>query len=112
MKRKSKKNTKKIKYGLEEFRMDLEKEFQKTTFGKFLVGYRIDEQMSQKELANILGTTPGAICHLEKGRKIPSAKRACEMTSILGMDELLCVQLALQDLLREQKLNFKVFIAA
>ena len=68
--------------------------------------------MSQQEIADIIRTTRAGVCHLEKGRKIPSAKRAYDIALILGMDELLCVQLAIQDQLKEQKLNLKVFIAA
>ena len=89
----------------------LEKEFGKLTFADLLISHRKAWDYSQKELAKMLGITTGSLCDLEKGRRIPTAKRAWNIASILGMYEPLWVQTALQDQLREQKLDLKVSIA-
>mgnify|MGYP005863090465 CR=1 FL=1 len=59
-------------YGLEE----IEKEHGPLTFGWALWSHRKCEDMIQKEFARLLGITPASLCDLERGRRIPSVKRA------------------------------------
>ena len=103
---------KKVFYGSKEFKRDLEKTLQDVTFGELIKSYRKEEKMTLKKLADILETTPAGICDLEKGRKIPSVKRAWKIASTLMMHEPFCVQIALQDQLREQGLDLKVSISS
>ena len=105
-------NTKKKWYTSSDLKKEIEKGLQDTTFGELLSSCRNSEKMTQKELANLLGTTPSDICDLEKGRKIPSPKRAYAIAEALGMYEPFSVQLAIQDYFREQKLKLKISVAA
>ena len=59
----------------------------------------------------ILGISQSSLCDLEKGRKVPSPSRAVSIAQTLGVSENLWVQVALQDQLDEQGLNFKVSVA-
>lgn len=111
---KSKKTTLKRKnfYGLEEFEKDMEKERGPLTFGRLLESHRKCEELTQEELGNMAGLSGANICDLEKGRKIPPAKRAWKIAAALQMYEPYWVQIALQDYLREQKLDLKASIAS
>ena len=82
------------------------------TFAKTIWSWRLCEEMSQKTFAKKLGISPANLCDLEKGRKIPSPKRAATIARKLGLSEALLVQLALQDQLRACKLSYKVSLAA
>ena len=103
--------TKKNWYGSEELREDMAKALKGVSFGELIKEYREGERMSQEELATLIGTTKAGVCDLEKGRKIPTAKRAYAIAVALRIHRPLCVQLALQDQLREQKINYKVSVA-
>ena len=98
-------------YGLEEFRKDLERERGPMTFGRLLESHRKCEELTQEQLGKMVGLSRANICDLEKGRKIPSVKRAYAIASALGMSGKKWVEIALQDLLREQNLDFKVSVA-
>ena len=89
----------------------LEREFGELTFALILKSHREAWEYTQKELADMLGITKASLCDLEKGRRIPSAKRAWKIASILGMNEPLWVQIALQDHLREQEIDLKISVA-
>ena len=110
--RKSNKTTTKLKkkkfYGYEDF----EKEYGVITFAEVIRSYRECEELTQVELALKLGITPTSLCDLEKGKKIPSLKRAFSIASKLGESTSVWVQVALQDYFRKQKINLKVLIAA
>ena len=108
--------TKKLKkkkfYGLKEFSKDLEKERGPMTFGRLLASHRKCEELTQEEMGKMVGLSKANICDLEKGRKIPSAKRAYDLAEALGMCGKQWVEMAIQDQLREQDLDLKVSIAA
>lgn len=88
------------------------KKYGPLTVGELLFGFRVSDGYSQKEFAKKLGISPANLCDLEKGRKIPSPKRAVSIAKKLGLSEILLLQLALQDELNKAKLDFKVSIAA
>ena len=108
----SKKTTlkRKIFYGFEEFEKDMEKERGPLTFGRLLESHRKCEELTQEELGKIIGLSRGNICDLEKGRKIPSAKRAYALAKALGMSGKLWIEIALQDQLRENNFDYKVSV--
>ncbi len=70
-------------YGIEE----MDKEFGPLTFGNALESYRKGEELSQSALAKVLGISPQSLCDLEKGRRIPSVKRAAKIAQLIGMSE-------------------------
>lgn len=99
-------NTKK-KYGTKEFA----KEFGSLTFGDALSGHRLSEEISQKEFAVFLGISPQSLCDIEKGRKIPSPSRSAKIARQLEQPESFWIRLALQDMLRKDKLDYTVSVA-
>ena len=102
-------STSKNFYGLEE----LEKEYGKLTFGKLLESQRLCAEMSQKDFANLLKISPSSLCDLEKGRRLPSLKRARKIAKMLKHSEIVFVEVTIQDYLEREGLgNFKVSLAA
>jgi transcriptional regulator with XRE-family HTH domain len=95
------------KYGLEELR----KEYGQLTFGNALESFRKCEEMSQKEFALKLGISPQSLCDIEKGRKIPSPSRAVKIAHLIDQPEKFWIQLSLQDMLRQDSLDYKVSVA-
>ena len=100
-------NTKKrVKYGTKE----VTKDFGELTFAQVLLAHRQGEGLSQADMAEELGISRQSLCDLEKGRKIPSPSRAAKIARILGMLPESFIELALQDQLRSEKLNFTIKI--
>ena len=97
-------STKKTKYGTRE----LEKNIGRLTFSKILEASRLADEYSQREFSEILGISPSSLCDLEKGRKIPSASRAAKIAKQLGLSIKLWVEVAIQDQLRKENLDYKV----
>ena len=97
-------------YGVEDFERDMEREYGPLTFGRLLESYRKCEELTQEQLGKMVGLSRANICDLEKGRKIPSLKRASALANAFGVSEKQWVEIALQDQLRKEKLDFKVFI--
>jgi transcriptional regulator with XRE-family HTH domain len=94
----------KIKYGSKE----LEKDFGPLTFGKALESHRLAEELSVKDFAKLLKISSQSLCDLEKGRRVPSPERAAKIANKLKEPSTFWIKLALQDLLRTQKINLKV----
>jgi len=90
---------------------ELERDFGPLTFGNALESHRLGEEMTQKEFALLLGISPQSLCDLEKERRIPSPARAAKIARILKKSEKFWIQLALQDALRKENLNYKVSVA-
>ena len=99
-------------YGVKEFKRDLEKQHGPITFGRLLESHRKCEELTQEELGKMIGISRANICDLEKGRVIPSVKRAADIAEALGLVKSVWIEYALQDQLRQHGFNFKVSIAA
>ena len=97
-------STKKIKYGSKE----LERDFGPLTFAKILLAHRLGEELTQKEMADLLGISKQNLCDLEKGRKIPSISRAASIAEKLELPVQSFVQLAMTDQLKREDLDFVV----
>ena len=82
------------------------------SFGSVLRAWRLGEELSQAEMARRLGLSRANLCDLEKGRKLPSPGRAFRIARKLGMVEAHVIELVLQDLLRHEKVNLRVSVAA
>ncbi len=94
-------------YGTEE----LENEYGPLTFGNALESYRRCEEVTQKEFAFMIGISAQSLCDIEKGRRIPSPRRAAKIAKQLKQPEQFWIQLALQDMLRHEQLDYKVSVA-
>ena len=82
------------------------------TFGEVLRSWRLAEEMSQTQMARRLKISRANLCDIEKGRKIPTPIRAVKIAKKLGMVEARAVESVLQDLLKKDRLKFKVSVAA
>ncbi|WP_020586568.1 helix-turn-helix transcriptional regulator [Desulfobacter curvatus] len=89
----------------------LEKEYGPVTFGRALWAYRKGEEMTQTELAQALGISSSSLCDLEKGRTIPTVRRAAKIAKQLGQSEKMWVQLAVQDSFTDAGLNYRISVA-
>ena len=96
-----------IEYGTKELR----EEFGPLTFGNALEAHRKSEEQTQVDFANQLGISPASLCDIEKGRRIPTPKRAAKIACQIGQPEIFWIQLALQDILRKEDLNYQVSVA-
>ncbi|MFZ4404954.1 MAG: helix-turn-helix domain-containing protein [Pseudobdellovibrionaceae bacterium] len=95
---------KKFKYGLK----DLEKNFGPLTFGKLLESHRLAEEISQSEMAKKLKISRQKLNDFEHGRRFPSLRMAADMTDALGEHAPTWVSVVIEEMLREEDLNFKV----
>jgi transcriptional regulator with XRE-family HTH domain len=86
----------------------LEAEFGPMTAGLFLRAMRDIQGMSQLDLAKKLKISKAHLCDIEKGRRLLSPDRAAKFAKIIKAPESVLIQLALQDSLREAKLNYFV----
>ena len=89
-------------YGIKEF----EEKYGVLTFGKLLESHRLAEEVSQKDFAKFLGISASSLCDLEKGRKIPSLKRAAQIAKKLKVSSKLWIKIALQDYLNKEGLDY------
>lgn len=101
-------STKKIKYSTQE----AEKDFGPITFADLMLAHRESEELTQVQMAALLGISKQSLCDIEKGRKIPSPERAALMAEKLGMIPQSFIQLALQDQLTNAGINYTVKIEA
>ncbi len=90
---------------------EMERDYGVLTFGSAIWSHRKCEDITQKEFAMSLGISPQSLCDIEKGRKIPTPKRAAKIAKLIGHPEKYWIRLALQDTLRQANFNYKVSIA-
>lgn len=90
---------------------ELERDYGPQTFGRALWAHRKCEEISQVDFARFLDISAGSLCDLEKGRRIPTPKRAAKIARLIGHPEKYWIQLALQDSLREANLDYTIKVA-
>jgi len=91
---------------------DIESRFGRVSFGQALQAWRVCDELSLREMAQILGITAASLHDMEKGRRIPSPARAAKIAHKLGHPITTWVELALQDLLHKEKLRLKIKLEA
>ena len=89
----------------------LEEQFGPLTFADLLLIEREEAEISQVEMAKVLGITRQKLCDFEKGRRLPSTKMAASWAKKLGHPQEIWIQIILQDQLRRNKLQFRVSVA-
>ncbi len=82
------------------------------TFAKIIESTRLGEEMSQVSFAKKLGISASHLCDIEKGRKTVSPARAAKFARILGYSESQYVRFALQALIDQDGLKYKVEVHA
>ncbi|MBU1193321.1 MAG: helix-turn-helix domain-containing protein [Proteobacteria bacterium] len=95
------------KYGTKKLR----EEFGPLTFGNALEAYRLTEEITQADFAKLLGISAQSLCDIEKGRRVPTPKRAAKIAKQIEQPENFWIQLAFQDMLRKEELNYTVSVA-
>jgi len=81
---------------------------QKLTFGDFIKNYRLGEEMTQQELAEVLHISKQRVCDIEKNRYNVSIRLCKEIASFLDLPPEWLVKLSLQDQINNEGLSLKV----
>lgn len=90
---------------------EIERQHGPLTFARLLKSHRLGEEMTQVEMAKLLKISKQGLNDLERGRKIPSIRRAVQIARKIGLMEDLIVQLVLQDQVHKEKLNLTVIVS-
>ena len=90
---------------------EMERDFGPLTFGNALESHRKCEELTLREFAGMLGISPQSLCDIEKGRRIPSIRRAAKIAKQLGEPEKTWIRLVFQDMLRHEQLDYRVSVA-
>lgn len=97
----------KIRYGLR----DLEKELGPLTFGRLLGSHRLAEEISQTDMAKKLKISRQKLNDFEHGRRFPSLRMAADVAEALGEHAPTWVSVVIEQMLRDEDLDFKVTLA-
>ncbi len=95
---------KKIKYGLKE----LEKEYGPLTFGQLIQTHRLSEEITQSKMAKKLKISRQKLNDFEHGRRFPSLRMAVQVADSLGEHVPTWISIVIEEMLREEHLDFKV----
>ncbi len=80
------------------------------SFGDMLCSHRINQDISQVQMADNLGISKQMLCNIEKGRKLVSVERAALFAKKLKMPPKVFAKYALQDQLIRAGLKGEVSI--
>ena len=78
------------------------------SFGDFIRNYRLGEEMTQNDLADILNISKQRVCDIEKNRYHVSLKLCKEIAKKLDLPLEWLAKLAIQDLLESEGIDLKV----
>lgn len=78
------------------------------TFGDFIKNHRLGEEMTQQELADLLGISKQRICDIEKNRYIVSLKLCKKIAKKLDLPLEWLAKLTIQDMLENEGIDLKV----
>jgi transcriptional regulator with XRE-family HTH domain len=100
--------SKKVKYGSNE----LERDYGQLSFGKLLQAHRISEEISQSEMARKLKISRQKLNDFERGRRFPSLRMTADVAKALGEHTPTWISVVLEEMLRQEDLDFKVTLAS
>lgn len=80
------------------------------SFAEMLHSFRIAQEYTQVQMAELLGITKQDLCNIEKGRKLVSVERAIIFAAALKMPSKTFAKYALQDQLHKAGIEGEVFI--
>lgn len=80
------------------------------SFGRMIHSYRLGQEYSQIQMAEILGISKQDLCNIEKERKLVSVERAVQFARALQMPQKTFAKYALQDQLRKAGIKGEVII--
>ena len=78
------------------------------TFGQLLHSIRLADEISQAQIADMVGMSRSHICDIEKDRRTVSIERAAQFAEVLGYSKNQFVAAVIDDQLREAGLPFVV----
>ncbi|MFH1223602.1 MAG: helix-turn-helix domain-containing protein [Pseudomonadota bacterium] len=81
-------------------------------FGWFLDAARGVMDVTQTEMAKILGVSRSMVCDIEKGRQFVSPTLALKIANKAGLSPREALRLCFQDQLRKAKIKYEVDIKA
>lgn len=84
---------------------------EKVSLAMALRSYRTREELTQEELALKLGVSKQYVSDLENKRRFVSVEKAHQYATILGESKKYFVMLALQDMVDQSGLHYKVSVA-
>ncbi len=90
--------------------MSTKKEIQ-LTLGDFLLNHRLGEDLSQVDMAEMLGISKQRLCDIEKNRFNISIKLCKEIANKLDLPAEWLVKLSLQDQLDKEGVDLKVIVS-
>ena len=79
----------------------------KTNFGEFLKSKRLEKNLTQKELANLVFVTESAVSKWERNVAHPDITLLPKLCSILGVTEHELITASIDEKVREEKINAK-----
>ena len=91
---------------------ELEAKHGRLTIGNILKSWREADELSQTAFAKKMGISVQNLNDLEKGRRIPSPRRAAKIAKKLGVPELALIQIALRDSLYKEGFKYDVKLKA
>lgn len=89
----------------------LEKKIGPFTFADFARNARDTLELSQVEMAKLMGVSKSTLCDIEKGRQLVSPALAAKFAKKCKHSIKVAVTASLQDQLRKAKLDYEVRIA-
>jgi DNA-binding XRE family transcriptional regulator len=78
------------------------------TFATVMIASRTYKDMTQTQMAKLLGISKSTLCDIEKGRQLVSVELAAKTARKCKMPVVVAVQAALNDQLRRAGLKFTV----
>ena len=82
------------------------------TISEIFLATRKSKELSQSEMAKLLGTTKQNICNIEKRRTFLSPELAAKYAKKLNETEKQFIRISLQDLLIRHNLHYEVHLEA
>lgn len=89
----------------------LEAEFGSPCFGGFLRSARTIKDLTQVEMAEVLGIKKGTLCDIEKGRQIVSIELAAKIAKKCKLPVELAVEYAINDQIAKANLKLKASVS-
>jgi transcriptional regulator with XRE-family HTH domain len=78
------------------------------SFANMIHSLRMSDEISQVELANMIGISKGIMCDIEKGRRLPTIDQAKNMAEALGYPIQGFIAILFQDQLKKANLKLTV----
>jgi len=88
----------------------LEKKFGQLSFGDMIRAWRESAELSQTAFAKKLGLSVQNLNDIEKGRRIPTPKRASLFAKKLGLPEKSFIQIVIRDSLLKEGFDYFVML--